>query len=153
MIARPRRALAALALAGAVAVPALGEGGAADAPDITGWWSFRTAPFGDASCELRGRMEIQPAPDGDGYVCAFDTDQVCVGDLLYESEQSCTARFLNGGLLITSQVDAAYPEEIAENYYRDNFVLDTLSPEEMTGRLSSLSIVPVRFWRESGAIS
>ncbi len=153
MIFRSSLALATIALAAAHAIPARAEGDAAETPDLTGWWSFRTAPFGDVACELRGRMEIRPSPDEDGYVCAFNTDQVCVGDLLYESEQSCTAQMINGGLLITSQVDAAYPEDVAENYYRDNFVLDNLASDEMTGHLSSLSIVPVRFWREAGAVS
>lgn len=141
-----------LALTVATAGPAHAEGDATTA-DITGWWTFRTAPFGDATCELSGRMEIRPAPDGEDYVCAFTTDQMCVGDLLYQSEQSCAAQELNGAILITSQVDAAYPEEVAAHYYRDNFVLDDVSSEAMSGHLSSLSVVPVRFWRESGAIS
>jgi hypothetical protein len=117
--------------------------------DITGSWSFQTEPYG-LDCRMNGTMTISASRVEGVYSCALLAEETCGGET-WNARQSCMVVRRSTGLFISSRV-----EEVEGNpgaYLPDDFLLTSISNQQMRGELRSAAIAPVIFIRAVGAIS
>jgi|GEM_PF-1857464 len=111
----------------------------ATAEDISGLWDFRT-DIEAKGCVITGRMVIGPAVSGDGErSCQFTSQEDCdwfdPDQMPLSMEQSCAVIEAGGMVLIRSRVDGSLTDWHPDvgNYMADEFDLDTIGPNRMTG--------------------
>lgn len=116
--------------------------------NVTGAWAFETEPYRD-ECVLKGTMTIRPTAQPDRFVCTFTAYETCP-DINVRAEETCVAQLTENGLAIKAAVGEVRP---AVSYLPDDFELDAVSTNRMTGMMRSAADAPVTFIRPDPAIS
>lgn len=134
-----------------LAVSALGSLAAASA-DPTGTWSFETTSK-IKGCTITGNMTISQSFEG-ARDCSFISQEICENEPLQAitMDQVCSIRQQadTSHLEIQSTVLASLVDGYnTSNYLPDNFYLDDISDDRMTGMWWDTNFsAPVIFWRE-----
>jgi hypothetical protein len=120
----------------------------AQAPVITGAWSFQTQPYdGDRdgrTCSMRGTMTIVQGRTPGALTCTFVATETCPHGA-WTAEQTCTATRTGDKVEITSTITRVTPATV--NYAPDNWSLTIRSSDLMVGELRSADIAGVQFRR------
>ncbi len=143
---------AALALA-SFGGPALADRADAEA-DILGSWTFETVKYRGGQCQLRGSMRLASSPEPGLFACELTALEEC--DDLGQSivVQTCEARLEGDRLTVDSSVQEMIEKKIQGLVYvPDNFDLDVVSGNLMTGLLVSAVTADVEFRRAIEGIS
>ena len=140
-----KRTLCLFAIAVLATTPALA--------DPTGSWSFETKSE-IKGCTISGNMTIGPEEAEGERACSFISQETCenIPDEVITIDQICRVRRhpVSKSLIINSQVAASLTEDYSvANYLPDNFNLDSVSKDKMTGMWWDTNFsAPVIFWRE-----
>lgn len=125
--------------------------------DPTGNWSFETRSE-IKGCTITGNMTISLALDG-SRDCSFISQETCDGITRDPITMDQICKVLenpdNGHLEIDSTVvGSLIPDYDLNRYLPDNFYLDQISAEKMTGMWWDRNYsAPVIFWREKATPS
>ena len=121
--------------------------------DVTGSWVFETGPYNSGTCQMNGRMRIEPAGEDGKRQCTFTTFETCPG-LSAEVNQACVAREEGGQLAIVSRIVSIEDQQpMRYGYAPDDWLLTIHSGDEMTGTLESASRATVIFTRQDLPVS
>ena len=136
----------------------------AQAPsDISGAWKFKTDVLPSKGCIISGDMTFKRVAKTSDYACSFVSREDCDrpgGPTFTLVKQSCTAKTVKGGIVITSTIDrildagpAAFKESMfaSQAYAPDHFKIHP-SKGELIGIFHSSREAGVRFWREQDLV-
>lgn len=149
------RTLAVLAMACAMASPALANSGKdKDPSDVLGSWSFQTSPYRSGQCVMSGTMRLSPHEEDGRYACELTAVEMCSMWGRSVVRQSCEARRFGNQVSIRSTIEEMLEAKLEGLLYvPDNFTLTIQSRERMFGALVSAVTAPVEFRRANDGIS
>jgi len=130
-----------LALAAALAFACASAG--AQPPTLSalaGSWVFETAPHHETRCTITGTAEARVSASLSGLEIKLHAAEICPDGRSWRAEETCTGALSEGRLLVLCRLLPGGPS----NYNPDNFVLDAITPQEMSGVLYDVGI-----WRDA----
>ena len=116
---------------------------------IVGSWAFKTAEYREGSCTMQGNMKVS-RQNAEKYHCEIYAEETCTMWGVFLVYQTCTIDQADDQITIVSKVEKIIEStmELSEvNYIPDNFIVEFVDPNLMTGNLVSAVIAPVRFER------
>lgn len=123
--------------------------------NFIGNWTFKTTEYREGSCNMQGNMKVSRADDGE-YKCEIFAEETCTMWGTFLVYQSCNIDQVDDQFTVISKVEKIVEStmELSEvQYVPDNFILEFIDSNLMTGRLVSAVITPVRFERIPDSIS
>lgn len=151
--------LKALTMAGLIlsasGLPSFAEAiGPQRAPNLSGHWTFKTEPYRNGVCTMRGSLTLIEDYGTSGYACELTAVETCNPQGESIVLQSCNVSQNGQELTIRSEViDLLQEKPGSTGYVPDHFVLTIDSQSEMNGQLVSAVQAPVRFSKETAGIS
>ena len=123
--------------------------------NLIGSWTFKTTEYREGSCNMQGNMKVSRA-GADEYKCEIYAEETCTMWGTFLVYQTCTIDQVDDQFTIVSKVERIIEStmELSEvQYIPDNFILEVIESDLMTGNLVSAVIAPVRFERIPDSIS
>ncbi|MAK60674.1 MAG: hypothetical protein CMK09_06820 [Ponticaulis sp.] len=121
---------------------------------LGGSWSFETDPYRSGFCQMTGNLTVFPEDELSGTAtCQLTAVEVC-GQERSVVQQSCTMVLSEGNAVIESAIEQFIERKPSSvGYLPDNFTLNELASDEMSGELDSAVSSFVVFRRPEGGIS
>lgn len=116
---------------------------------VVGSWAFKTTEYREGSCTMQGNMKVS-RQNAEEYYCEIYAEETCTMWGVFLVYQTCTIDQADDQITIVSKVEKIIEStmELSEvNYIPDNFIVEFVDPNLMTGNLVSAVIAPVRFER------
>ena len=120
---------------------------------LRGNWSFSTDYYRSGLCQMSGNLHVFEQTKPDLAACVLTAVEVCGGERSVV-EQSCEMSFIDGQVEIVSTIEQFIERKPSSlGYLPDNFLLDEVNADEMSGELESAVSSNAVFRRQEGGIS